>query len=284
MKENIYINKQDGLYYRKSYLPKKSGGRRIIYSPSRALKYYQKKFIRALNLMFLEARSHYVHNKDCVHGFIKNRSVITCAAKHIGYETTLSFDIKDYFDNITYEMIMDTLNDANIWVSINKKIHFVEKGPEKYTLAQGFASSPIFASLYGLRIASGIINEINKIVDSKDFVVTMYADDISISTRLYRDYKIEDKIKEIVADVVSKNKLEINQKKTRVLRASNGNRRMLGIMVGKDDIYPTQKTKRRLRACRHYVNKYEEFDSILGGLTEWARLRPCKINKNFLRA
>jgi uncharacterized membrane protein YheB (UPF0754 family) len=278
-----YIDKNSELYYRKSYLLKKSGGKRIIYAPSRSLKHYQRKFIRTLNLVFLTARSYYVGNKDCVHGFVKNRSVITCASKHIGYETTLSFDVKSYFDNITYEMINDVLNEANIELSINRDFHFVERSDEHFTLAQGYASSPLLASIYSLKIVKELTRELSKILKEEDYVVTMYADDISISTRLHRDYKIEDKIKEIVEEVLNQNKLEINKKKTRVLRASNGNRRLLGIMVGKNDLFPTQKTKRRLRACKHYVNKYEEFEDIVKGLTEWSKLKIGKVDKNFIR-
>jgi hypothetical protein len=233
--------------------------------------------------VFLDARSHYVENEDLIHGFIKNRSVITCAAKHIGYETTLSFDVKNYFDSITYNMIDETLKEANINIPVNKDFHFVQRPNGNYTLAQGFASSPIFASIYSLRVARDLVAYISVILKREDFTVTVYADDISISTRLHRNYEIEDMIKEIVASVLEKNKLEINPKKTRVMRASNGNRRILGIMVGKDDLFPTQKTKRRLRACKHYVQKYESFEDIVKGLEEWTKLKLGKTDKNFIK-
>jgi hypothetical protein len=276
-----YICKEPELSYTMSFLKKKSGGKRIIYAPSKALKFYQRKFIRRANIAFLYAKSHYINNKDCVHGFIRNRSVVTSAAKHIGYETTLSFDIKNYFDSITYEMITDTLREANVNIDISKKIHFVERENGSTALAQGFVTSPILASIYSLKITRDLLIELNKL--GIKHVVTMYADDISISIDLQRDYEIEDKIKEIVEVVLNKNKVEINKKKTRVLRASNGNRRMLGVMVGKEDLYPTQKVKKRLRACKHYTNKYEEFRNIADGLEEWSKLRLCKVNKNFIK-
>jgi hypothetical protein len=283
IKNRFYINGQKGLFYRESYLPKRNGGKRTIYMPSKVLKHYQKKFIRTLNLVFLESRDYYINSQDCVHGFIKNRSVISCAAKHIGYETTLSFDIKDYFDNITYDMIDQIFKEANIKIAVSKAIHFVQRDNDEHTLAQGFASSPILASLYSLKIIRDLIIKLNHIMNQDEYTITMYADDISISTRLTREYEIEDKIKYIVKQTLERHNLQINEKKTRVLRASNGNRRMLGIMVGKDDLYPTQKVKHRLRACKHYAGKYKDFESILDGLTEWSKLRPCKVDKNFVK-
>lgn len=40
------------------------------------------------------------------HGFVRNRSILTNAKKHIGHKNILNIDIKDFFPSITQNMVV----------------------------------------------------------------------------------------------------------------------------------------------------------------------------------
>ncbi len=79
-------------------IPKKGGVRRV-YIPSDYLKRRLKEIARNL-AQAIDAGLH-----PGVHGFRPGRSVLTQASQHIGYAWTLSLDLKDCFDHVTYDAV-----------------------------------------------------------------------------------------------------------------------------------------------------------------------------------
>ena len=50
-------------------------------------------------------------DRDIFHGFLKDRNIVTCAEKHIGFDHTICLDISNCFDSITYSMLQMDLDD-----------------------------------------------------------------------------------------------------------------------------------------------------------------------------
>ena len=134
-------------------------------------------------------------------------------------------------------------------------------------LAQGFATSPMLATLAILPTLKTLKTELNRKYQA---VITCYADDIQVSFNLSggdqdTGYDIEMEIRKFVEQEFGKLGLKINHKKTRVRYAKFGYRRVLGVNVGDDHIRATRKTMRKIRAAAHQGN-----GRSLGGLRNWA--------------
>lgn len=91
LKYILYVKKDN---YTTFSIPKKNGGVRTITSPKDELKYIQRQL-----LAFLEKNYSFL---ECQHGFIKERSCVTNANKHVGKRFVLNGDIENFFDNIHF--------------------------------------------------------------------------------------------------------------------------------------------------------------------------------------
>lgn len=90
--------------YTEFKLPKKSGGFRRITAPDAELLSYQRSKLQTLEVLWQDVAAEY--GVDHIqHGFISNRNCVTAAERHVGYATTISMDIADFFDSVTSEHI-----------------------------------------------------------------------------------------------------------------------------------------------------------------------------------
>jgi hypothetical protein len=107
-----------------------------------------------------------------------------------------------------------------------------------------------------------------------EFAMTIYADDIQISTNIENiDFQIN-YIALKVTDILRNNGFTINPHKTRVHYSKYGKRRILGVNVD-NYITPTRKLKRKIRAARHQKNI-----NSLNGLNEWASCKRPNLSKD----
>ena len=185
------------------------------------------------------------YTEGWVHGFVIGRNCVSAAKKHVGYKSTTMLDIKDFFDSVTKSMVPEELWGA-----------FIDGAPR-----QGLPSSPSIANLAFSSYDEKIVNKL--IEHSNDFAYTRYADDIAVS------YNSPLKVEEIIKDCIESAFL-INPKKTRTRHSRNGRRIILGMGVD-DKVYPTRKTKRRIRAAVKNQNLNQE-----RGLKIWAKCQPPK--------
>ena len=84
-------------HYRKFYMPKKSGGRRLISAPMPRLKKVQ--------YWILENILNKVPVHPAANGFIPERSIVTNAAQHVGKDLVLNMDVKDFFPSIHFKRV-----------------------------------------------------------------------------------------------------------------------------------------------------------------------------------
>ena len=241
-------------FYRQFFIKKKNGRHRRICAPSPELLAFQRSELHSLS-QFFSNRSTLIfgpHDRDIFHGFLKDRNIVTCAEKHIGFDHTICLDISNCFDSITNTMLN---------MDLDPRL-FHQDG----SLAQGFSTSPILANIYLTAPVSELLYTIRQV--APEAVVTVYADDLHISLNNASYQKLNLIIKLAIIEFANHH-LTINPRKTRIRHSKFGNRRILGIMVD-DTLKPSRKLKKKIRAARFQHN-----GPSLGGLVTASRcLRP----------
>ena len=238
-------------FYRQFFIKKKNGRHRRICAPSPELLAFQRSELHSLS-QFFSNRSTLLfgpHDRDIFHGFLKDRNIVTCAEKHIGFDHTICLDISNCFDSIT---------DTMLNMDLDPRL-FHQDG----SLAQGFSTSPILANIYLTAPVSELLHTIRQV--APEAVVTVYADDLHISLNNASYQKLNLIIKLAIIEFANHH-LTINPRKTRIRHAKFGNRRILGIMVD-DTLKPSRKLKKKIRAARFQHN-----GPSLGGLVTASRM------------
>ena len=221
---------------------------RLIYSLTKKEKRNIERFKSTLEFLALT-----YCNGDIVHGFMPLRSNVTNAIKHIGFDYTASFDLKNFFDTITIDSVKKYINDDNILKSC-----FVNG-----RLPQGFSTSPIISNIAMIDFDEEILINIHKL--TTDIVYTRYADDLTFS---FNDKNFFGLIRNIVSEVTHKYGLIVNKKKTKFFNSGSGNRTVTGISVGKEEIHVPRHIKRKMRAAKHQGNQFS-----LNGLEEYSKFK-----------
>ncbi len=233
-------------------ISKGNGVYRTIYAPSKAYKTKLKTF-----LLDLQQKVHNVDTGQIIHGFLRGRGPVSNAQKHVGYNYTLSLDLKDFFDSVTLEMVAEYLNEEE------QQLCFIDG-----IARQGLPTSPVIANLAFLKLDEQIKNTIAE--EGAYTVYTRYADDLIFS---FNQREFAETLEQIVRKIVTEAGFVLNDKKRKLQSAKGGRRIITGIAVGERSIYPTRKLKRRIRAALHQQKRAEAF-----GLLSWSA---CKVPKAF---
>jgi len=164
-------NSDEDVKYKVSYIPKKSGGRREICSPQKGLKRIQRK----LNIVFQAIYSNSIPKP--AHGFIKEKSIITNAKKHIGKKFVLNIDLQDFFPSVHFGRIKGLLQSEPFSLNNNAAASIANLCCYKGKLPQGSPTSPILTNLICLRLDK----QLNRFARENNLTYTRYADDITFS-------------------------------------------------------------------------------------------------------
>ena len=94
-------------FYRQFFIKKKNGRHRRICAPSPELLAFQRSQLQSISHIFNSKISAFfdTFDRDIFHGFLKDRNIVTCAEKHIGFDHTICLDISNCFDSITLDML-----------------------------------------------------------------------------------------------------------------------------------------------------------------------------------
>lgn len=84
-------------HYQRFYIPKKTGGKRLISAPMPRLKEAQ--YWILVNIL------EKVLVNDKAHGFVPKRSIVTNAQPHVKAELVINIDLKDFFPSIHYPRV-----------------------------------------------------------------------------------------------------------------------------------------------------------------------------------
>ena len=110
-----------------------------------------------------------------------------------------------------------------------------------------------------------------------EFVYTRYADDLTFSVMTR---EAADTILSMVPVLVRDRGFVLNERKTHVQYAGAGRRIITGVAVDETGVYPTRKSRRRLRAAKHKTTLPCKYGVALhrkhraAGLAEWCKCKP----------
>jgi len=260
-------------HYRKFYLPKKSGGKRLIAAPMQRLKQAQYQVLeQVLNKVVLH---------DAANGFVKNRSIVTNARQHVGKNLLLNLDIKDFFPSVDFKRVKGVFRKLGYAekissllalicteaptdeVRIDGKNYFVQTG--KRVLPQGAPTSPALTNILFYKCDK----RLQGLAAKTGCTYTRYADDISFSTNdsSANPQQLIWRIKKILTD----EGFMVHPDKIRVMRQSS-KQEVTGVVVNKK-LNIDRKKMRQFRALIHTL-KTKGPDSIHWGQTHPAYAIP----------
>jgi hypothetical protein len=236
--------------YKLIQIPKKKKGEfREICVPSQELKQ------KLRNINFELQKESLKFGKE-VQGFVSGRSPTSNATAHIGYNFSLSFDLKDFFDSIKPEMVDSKWSEC-----------FIDG--HAY---QGLPTSPSIANLAAIPIDKAILKSIEQYIktvcfcgENEKIVYTRYADDLTFSFNFYETYN---QLKFTIPKIVESFGFQINNRKTHLQTKKFGRRIITGVAVDDTKIYAPREIRRKIRTARH-----KGLVKRLSGLNEWAKVK-----------
>lgn len=167
LKYILYVKKDN---YTTFSIPKKNGGVRTITSPKDELKYIQRQL-----LVFLEKNYSFL---ECQHGFIKGRSCVTNANKHVGKRFVLNGDIENFFDNIHFGRVRGLFRSKPFNYSDELATTIAKIVCYNKCLPQGAPTSPFISNM----ICFMMDKELDFIAKRNNCKYSRYADDLTFST------------------------------------------------------------------------------------------------------
>lgn len=254
------------LYY-SFKIPKKNGHKRTILAPRKPLKSIQK-------LINIEL-ANYFYPRKSTHGFIKNRSIVSNAAKHVDKKYVLNLDLENFFDSIHFGRVRNLF--CSYPLELSKPVAAVLSHICCYQgkLPQGAPTSPIISNMIAYRLDK----EIQYLASNNRCTYTRYADDLTFSFTQKRR-KLPRSIVKVSSDlditighdlkeIISKNGFTINDSKTRISSKCQ-RQEVTGITVNERMNVPRsfiKQTRSMLYAWKtfglenaefHYLDKYHK--------------------------
>jgi len=235
-KYTIYqLSHHSDKYYKTFEIPKKSGGKRIICQPSKKLKGLQSWIL--VNIL------NKIQVSPSCKGFRKGSSTLDNALPHIGANTILNLDLKDFFPTVSTKQVYNVFKT----IGYNKLIAtvFTNICTYKDMLPQGSPCSPMLANLTAWNLDLRIQGYVGK----RGISYTRYADDLSFSgLNPSKVVKIIPMIKTIIND----ENFEVNHKKTRIASSARA-KIVTGLIVNEDSVGIGKQKYKDLRAKIHHL-------------------------------
>jgi len=260
-------------------IPKKSGGQRTISVPPDPIKILQLKFKSILDQIYKP--------KNCVFGFVSNRSIVDGATKHKKKSRwILNIDLEDFFPSINFGRVRGLFiamgvgpNAASIWA------HLVTCHGK---LPQGSPTSPVLSNMIARQLDSKLINLARRFHLS----YTRYADDLSFSTtkNMFPVELVEFsgspldadnvELQPRLVDAIHSSGFKINEKKTR-LQSKAVRQEVTGLTVNEFVNVP-RRFIRQIRAMVHSAKKFGFIESGREYVKKYAppgRISPTVLKK-----
>lgn len=239
-------------HYKRFFLAKKTGGKRLISAPMPRLKNVQH---WVLNEILYKVETH-----DAAHGFVPKRSIVSNAALHTGNEVVINMDMKDFFPTVTYKRVKGlfkalgyTEQIATIFalltteptvdeVNMDGETFYVAQG-ERF-LPQGAPSSPAITNLLCRRLDCRFVGMAKKL----GWQYSRYADDMSFSTKTGENVnRVLWQARQIVAD----EGFVLHPKKIKVMRKGS-RQEVTGLTVNKT-VNVSREQLKKFRAVLHHI-------------------------------
>lgn len=242
-------------HYKKFYLPKKSGGKRLISAPLPRLKKAQYWVLQNI----LEK----VPVHAAAHGFLAGKSIVSNAIPHLDKAVVINADVKDFFPSVSFKRVkglfcklgyaekIATLLSLLCTEAVTEeavldgKKYFVHKGER--VLPQGAPTSPAITNIMCFRLDK----RLQGVAQKFSFSYTRYADDITFSGAL------TDKHPSVVVwhikKILQEEGFTMHPEKVRVMQRT-GRQEVTGVVVNKKLNVSREKLK-QFRALLHQLKQ-----------------------------
>lgn len=240
-------------HYKTYSIPKKSGGVRTICQPSRRLK--------GLQSWILVTILNKIQVSSSCKGFRKGSSTLENAIPHIGANTVLNLDLKDFFPTVTDRQVFNifkTIGYNNLISTVFTNICTYEG-----KLPQGSPCSPYLANLSAWTLDLRIQGYVGK----RGISYTRYADDLSFSgLNPSKVVKIIPMIKTIIDD----ENFIVNHKKSRVASSARA-KTVTGLVINEESVGIGKQKYKDLRAKIHHLTlpKEQTNEVLLNHVSGW---------------
>lgn len=240
-------------YYRTYSILKKAGGERTICQPSRKLK--------GLQSWILVTILNKIQVSPSCKGFRKGTSTLENAMPHIGANTVLNLDLKDFFPAVTDKQVFNifkTIGYNNLISTVFTNICTYEG-----KLPQGSPCSPYLANLSAWTLDLRIQGYVGK----RGISYTRYADDLSFSgLNPSKVVKIIPMIKKIIDD----ENFTVNHKKTRVASSARA-KKVTGLVINEESVGIGKQKYKNLRAKLHHLTlpREQTNEVLLNHVSGW---------------
>lgn len=222
-------------FYRSFEFKKKKGGIRAIRSPYPKLAYVQKWIKKEILEEIPISKSAFA--------YVKGRSHIDNAKKHIGSKDLFKIDIIDFFDQIKFEKIYN----AFIACGYSHKVSFdlTQLCTFWGKLPQGAPTSPSLSNI----VLKKLDDELFNVCKASSLTYTRYADDISVS-----GIEISPKIRNEIIEVVENNGYPVNHKKT-YFAQGKAKKVVTGLIVTDSEVRVSKSMRRDFRKKSFFLLK-----------------------------
>jgi RNA-directed DNA polymerase len=252
---------QRARHYRYAWIPKASGGHRLVEAPKWRLRTAQRRI--------LDGILNHIPPHDAAHGFREGRSVITFAQQHVGRGVVLRVDLQAFFASVFAARVIGMLRTAGYPEEVSRTLaalcthrtpsDVLAGAPEGDPidlarlrtphLPQGAPTSGALANLAAYRLDVRIAALAAKV----GATYSRYADDLVLSG----DRKLAHAAPTLVARlaaIASEEGFSLNFRKTRVMTES-ARQRITGIVVNERLSAPRAELD-RLRAILHNCHRH----------------------------
>ena len=223
-------------HYRKTKLPKKSGGYRNLSVPDEILKAIQKQIADVLLIHMPVSRY--------AKAYRFGSSTLRNAKHHVGKQVVLKLDIFHFFDSIRYSTVKDKAFPAEIYAE-PLRILLTMLCYHKDALPQGAPSSPAITNI----ILYELDEQIGQWCRERGIAYTRYCDDMTFSG----DFEPAEVI-QFVRLELKKMGFLLNEQKTRIQRPGQ-QQTVTGIVVNEKLSIPAD-YRRKLRQELYYCRKF----------------------------
>ncbi len=240
----------DDSKYETFEIPKKAGGTRTITSPSRTLKFIQRRLADILINVYKP--------KPVVYGFVSGKNIVDNAHRHKKKSWVLNIDLEGFFPSINFGRVRGMFMGKPYNLPDSVATILAQICCFKNQLPQGAPTSPIISNM----ICAKMDSELQDLAWNCRCFYTRYADDITFSTTLpelpAQVAKVHSLLDVVVGaeleKIITKNGFKINPLKTRAF-SQKQRQEVTGLTVNK---HPNVRRKyiAQIRAMLHAWEKF----------------------------
>ena len=242
-------------HYQRFFVPKKTGGDRLISAPMPRLKAAQR---WVLDTIVAKVSLH-----DAAHGFVPTRSIVTNARPHVGAALVVNMDLADFFPSVTWLRVRGLFASLGYSkaiatvlallcterevdeVELDGKTYYV--GVSERVLPQGSPASPAITNVLCRRLDARLCGLARK----HGFSYTRYADDLTFSST-----RADGDVAKLLASArrfVEDEGFTVHPDKTRVMRRGR-RQEVTGVVVNDKPAVPRKELK-KFRAVLFQVER-----------------------------